>query len=256
MLDFTCEVCFFGYVSHEHTTAAAAFHTSVIYTSVNTHAVVIPPAAAAAATATATAAAVAAVAAAAVATPLLQPGSFSAEVLASFNLDEGMDVNEVVNELNLAGRYTRMSAATVRNTVEFLVADGFLYPSPDNHHFKVTPLSPFQITAATAAAAAAAADAALPPASLCCSDQVFEIFDKFIGSVNDSYEDKTIDEVVTLLAARFTAAQVRQAVDGRGLHSSPFQLNLSRFGHTYRFPQSNRLEGNHVPNVSHIVCLR
>jgi len=43
---------------------------------------------------------------------------------------------------------------------------------------------------------------------------------------------------------------------GRGFHSSSFQLNLSRFGHTSPSPLSNRLEGNHASNVSHKMCLR
>ena len=41
----------------------------------------------------------------------------------------------------------------------------------------------------------------------------------------------------------------------RGLHSSTFQLNLSRFGHP-RVPLSNGLGENHAPNVYHRMCLR
>ena len=37
---------------------------------------------------------------------------------------------------------------------------------------------------------------------------------------------------------------------------STFQLKLSRFAHAFRVPQSNRLGGNHAPNVSHKLCLR
>jgi len=43
---------------------------------------------------------------------------------------------------------------------------------------------------------------------------------------------------------------------GRGVHSSTFQLKLSRFGHTSRVPLSNRLGENHAPNVSHKMGLR
>ena len=43
---------------------------------------------------------------------------------------------------------------------------------------------------------------------------------------------------------------------GRGLRSSTFQLNLSRFGHTSRCPLSNRLGEIHAPNASHKMCLR
>ena len=84
-----------------------------------------------------------------------------------------------------------MSSLHLRNAIEYLISDGFLYSTEDSWpflHFKATTLSPFQITAATTAAAAAAADAAPPPRAVSCSDQVFEIFDKFIGNINDSYE--------------------------------------------------------------------
>jgi len=53
-----------------------------------------------------------AAAAAAVATPFPPAGSLSADVLAAFTYtlagssEEGMDTNEVINQLNLAGRYT------------------------------------------------------------------------------------------------------------------------------------------------------
>jgi hypothetical protein len=43
---------------------------------------------------------------------------------------------------------------------------------------------------------------------------------------------------------------------GRGLHSSTFQLNLSRFGHTPGVPLFSRLGGNNAPNVSNKLCVR
>jgi len=43
---------------------------------------------------------------------------------------------------------------------------------------------------------------------------------------------------------------------GRGLHSSTFRLNLSRFGHTFRVPVFDRLRENRATNVSHKMCLR
>jgi len=43
-------------------------------------------------------------------------------------------------------------------------------------------------------------------------------------------------------------------VPGRGLQSSAFQLNLSRFGHASRVALSNRLVENHAPNESCKTC--
>jgi hypothetical protein len=43
---------------------------------------------------------------------------------------------------------------------------------------------------------------------------------------------------------------------GRGLHSSTFQLNLSRFGHTSQFFLSTRLRRKHAPNICHKMSLR
>jgi len=43
---------------------------------------------------------------------------------------------------------------------------------------------------------------------------------------------------------------------GRRLHSSTFQLNLSRLVTPPLAPLSNRLGKHHAPNVSHKLCLR
>jgi len=53
---------------------------------------------------------------------------------------------------------------------------------------------------------------------------------------------------------RWEAAQM--LARGRDLHSSTFQLNLNRFGHTSHVPLSYRLRGTHAPNTTHKLCLR
>ena len=48
----------------------------------------------------------------------------------------------------------------------------------------------------------------------------------------------------------------KKGLTGRGLHSSTFQLNLSRPGHTSLCPPVQQTGGNYEPDASHKLCLR